>query len=408
SETLEEFQAAFPQLLDLIFEHESDARTSQACSCGSGANRTTRCYDCFCYEPSCFFIRHDIAALRDEIAAVNLGHYGLPCPSKYATNLKFTVIDVNGIHQTRIRFCSCEGFPDRSQQLMKARLFPATMSQPTTAFTFQVLKQFHLLHLEGKLSAYDFIGALRRLSDNAFPQRTAPGWERTPPQLRHLIQIQYTADGNHHSNKYAKNTDPDDISLYDGKAYYPRDAEYREYIKNLPKGAPEAAPCDHLNVHTKQNRKKFKNMELTGIVNIQCGHIFIKSTVDLQLGEKHGNVDYALDHAILNTKPQPVSELYLAFVRVCDHIFSYDNSCSLCVNALKRFIENFPDEAELVEKFRWLIPLLHVQNHKDNCTYLYSSAYVRGAGHFHGETAEMPWVELNQLAPQTRQMNNGH
>ena len=165
-------------------------------------------------------------------------------------------------------------------------------------------------------------------------------------------------------------------------------------------------------------------MEITGIVNIQCSHIFIKSTVDLQLGEKyvtvfwiissltfrnrHGNVDYALDHAILNTKPNPVSELYLAFVRKCDHVFSYDNACSLCVYAVQRFIDYFPGEAEFVENTRWLIPLLHVQNHKDNCTYLYSSAYVRGAGHFHGETAEMTWVELNQLAPQTRQMNNGH
>ena len=169
-------------------------------------------------------------------------------------------------------------------------------------------------------------------------------------------------------------------------------------------------------------------MEITGVVNIQCSHVFIKSTVDLQLGEKyvalfrlmissltfgnrHGNVDYALDHAILNTKPDPVSELYglyLAFVRKCDHVFSYDNACSLCVNAVQRFVDYFPGEAEFVENIRWLIPLLHVQNHKDNCTYLYSSAYVHGAGHFHGETAEMTWVELNQLAPQTRQMNNGH
>ena len=120
----------------------------------------------------------------------------------------------------------------------------------------------------------------------------------------------------------------------------------------------QKAPCDHLNVYTKQNRKKFKNMEITGIVNIQCSHVFIKSTVDLQLGEKyvalfwlmilsltfgnrHGNVDYALDHAILNTKPDPVSELYglyLAFVRKCDHVFSYDNACSLCVNAVQRFV----------------------------------------------------------------------
>lgn len=66
------------------------------------------------------------------------------------------------------------------------------------------------------------------------------------PQLNiffssHLIQTQYTADGNHHSNKYAKNTDPDDVSLYDGRAYYPNDAEYRDYIKNLPKDALEVS-----------------------------------------------------------------------------------------------------------------------------------------------------------------------
>ena len=120
-----------------------------------------------------FFVRHDIAALQDDIASVNLGHHGHPCPSQYATNLKFTVVDINGVHQTKICFCSCQGFPIRPEQLMRAKLFPATMTQPTTAFTFQVLKQFHILHLEGKLSAYDFIGALRRLSDNAFPQRTA-------------------------------------------------------------------------------------------------------------------------------------------------------------------------------------------------------------------------------------------
>ena len=123
---------------------------------------------------------------------------------------------------------------------------------------------------------------------------------------------------------------------------------------------------------------------------------------------RHANVDYALGHAIANTKPRPVSKLYLDFIRICKRYLSYDNVCSYCVKAAERFKVNFPDEAEFVESLCWLIPLLHVQNHKDNCTYLYSSAYVPGSGHFHGETAEMTWVELNQLAPQTRQMNNGH
>ena len=54
---------------------------------------------------------------------------------------------------------------------MRAQLFPATIAQPTMAFTFRVLRQFHIHHLEGKESVHDFIGALRRLSDNMFPQR---------------------------------------------------------------------------------------------------------------------------------------------------------------------------------------------------------------------------------------------
>ncbi|KAF9547927.1 hypothetical protein CPC08DRAFT_729608 [Agrocybe pediades] len=71
-------------------------------------------------------------------------------------------------------------------------------------------------------------------------------------------------------------------------------------------------------------------------VACKCSHVFIKSSVDLQLGEKFANTDYAFAHAIQNTK------------------------------------------------------------------------YKESAGHFQGETAEQPWIELNQLAPQTRQMNNGH
>ena len=118
----------------------------------------------------------------------------------------------------------------------------------------------------------------------------------------HLNQTQYTADRNHHSNKYVKNTNPDDVSLCDGKAYFPNDTEYSEYIQKLPSTAPEShswpvkdrqkwqsqqkTPCNHLNALNKQNHKKFWNMNITGIVNIQCSHIFIKSTVDLQLSEK--------------------------------------------------------------------------------------------------------------------------
>jgi len=97
---------------------------------------------------------------------------------------------------------------------------------------------------------------------------TEDGWEKTPDFLRsalnlnkwlasrltrdhttrHLNQIQLTVDGNFHLNKYIKNTDPDDVSLFGGKSFFPQDDLFRTYIKNIPTNAPEVSseltkPC---------------------------------------------------------------------------------------------------------------------------------------------------------------------
>ncbi|KJA19668.1 hypothetical protein HYPSUDRAFT_204406 [Hypholoma sublateritium FD-334 SS-4] len=307
------------------------------------------------------------------------------------------------------------------------------------AFTFQLLEQFNLLHVEAKISAYDYIGYIRRLSDNAFThQVTDPysqfrlvsrvwdlltstkrqghyhdlnkllvplgrqpdslvvscpacpdplinmdaKWRDTPQHLRHINQFQWTVDGNFHLNKYMKNTDPDDISLYDGKAYFPRNDEYKRYLDGIPINSKEKVICDHLKAMEKQNRKKFKNMDVTGVVQIQCSHVMVKSTVDLQLGERFANTDYAITLAIRQYQSGNLTD------DVIDILLSYDISCGYCVNALERFSHNFEDLADTVKKFRWLIPLLHVQNHKND--------------------SEMIWAESNQLGAQTRQMNAGH
>ena len=76
------------------------------------------------------------------------------------------------------------------------------------------------------------------------------GWERTPEEFkyvddlwykllsdqfpRHLVQIQETMDGNFHLNQFAKNTDPNDVSLEtaNGIGYFPDDNEVKEYLEN--------------------------------------------------------------------------------------------------------------------------------------------------------------------------------
>ena len=123
---------------------------------------------------------------------------------------------------------------------------------------------------------------------------------------------------------------------------------------------------------------------------------------------RFANTDYALAHAIYQRRRLGVNDVDLPFLESCDHLVSYDISCAYWVNAVDRFQKHFPDLVSEIERIRWLIPLVHVQNHKDNCMYCFASAYIPNAGHFHGETAEHYWAESNQLGAQTRQMNNGH
>lgn len=52
------------------------------------------------------------------------------------------------------------------EQLLRMQWFPATCERPQTVTTFECLSLFHLLTLQGKLTAYDFYMALVHLTDN--------------------------------------------------------------------------------------------------------------------------------------------------------------------------------------------------------------------------------------------------
>ncbi|KAF9072519.1 hypothetical protein BDP27DRAFT_1493003, partial [Rhodocollybia butyracea] len=52
--------------------------------------------------------------------------------------------------------------------------------------------------------------------------------------------------------------------------------------------------------------------------------------------------------------------------------------------------------------------MVHIKDHRLKCNFCFNPTYCPSWGHFHGETAEQPWVELNQLAGSARQMNSGH
>lgn len=198
---LEQFESHLEGLLDYILDSEIADDLHELCNCGQD-QRVYQCSDCLQPETLCakcfisrhrltpfhwaekwngkFFERHDLADLGQS---VYLGHHGNQCPNIGPGNvpIDFTTVDTNGIHKIKLFFCACPGGGNRLHQLMKAELFPASTSDPTCAFTFRVLHDFHLHTLESKKSAYDYLNALRRLSDNANPDRISVS--RSDPPL---------------------------------------------------------------------------------------------------------------------------------------------------------------------------------------------------------------------------------
>jgi hypothetical protein len=100
--------------------------------------------------------------VTDVYIFVALLHSPKPGPSN------FTVIHVNGLHYLNITFCGCSKMNDCNfvQQLLHRGLFPATVQQPQTCSTFQLLHHFHLQSVQSKVSTIHFYQALERETNN--------------------------------------------------------------------------------------------------------------------------------------------------------------------------------------------------------------------------------------------------
>ncbi|KAJ7641080.1 hypothetical protein FB45DRAFT_1021856 [Roridomyces roridus] len=114
--------------------------------------------------------------LRELGLRVQLGHPpGVVCPHRTTAASDFTLYDITGVHEIAVDFCGChtvlsedsqlQALP-RRQQLLRACWWPATVKNPNTCATFGVLRLFQILNCLGKLSAYDFLRGLERVTSN--------------------------------------------------------------------------------------------------------------------------------------------------------------------------------------------------------------------------------------------------
>jgi hypothetical protein len=185
------FSEHFGALQDAILLTEHHEHLGTKCQCGADTT-VFRCEDCFHLHLFCqtcildshlhnpfhhiekwtgtYFKRTSLATLGGTIP---LCHHGELCPNRLNSPGRPTVIvHMNGIHHVHIKYCHCATAPLDAIQLVWCQLFPASIEQPETAFTINVLRDFHVHSLASKQSAMDHFTALQNHTNKAFPQKT--------------------------------------------------------------------------------------------------------------------------------------------------------------------------------------------------------------------------------------------
>ncbi|KAJ3565830.1 hypothetical protein NP233_g7389 [Leucocoprinus birnbaumii] len=394
-------------------------------------------------------------SLNDLGLIIHLGHGGVKC--RVSTVLKdMVVVHSNGIHRRRVQYCYCTRLHPY-EQLMAAKLFPASVADPSTAFSFEVLEDFHRHSLSSKTAAYDYCKALQEHTNAAFPTtvdnryrefntvmriwRTLTALRRSGCEHKMSSQIQdrrddlmalvcpacpevgfnldaetlenalllethkYTfyimLDGNFRLQQKRKNTDLEDFALNKGHSYFVEEQAFREYLDKIGDTHDNNSTCAKLKAVRQQELIKFKNMIISRVIAVQCarhGLYLPQGMVDLKKGESYSRADYALAHA-LGWESRKLQWIML----------SYDIWCQYSKNLVSRMQnDSWPWMKEVASRIRGAIPKMHIHGHSEQCQLNCSFMYTPFSGMTCGEGIESAWAEQNHAAGSTREQSGGH
>ncbi|KAJ7866301.1 hypothetical protein B0H13DRAFT_2561520 [Mycena leptocephala] len=403
-----------------------------------------------------FFERRSLASLD---LVIQLGHPpGFSCPTATAGNKNFVLIDVTGVHEIKVRFCECNSDIPHWRQLMRARWWPATVTNPQTCATFAVVRLFQIMNCLGKVSAHDFMRSLELLTNNdglhpvpilrrsfrhivrqyrttlmmkragrghdlsgvngtkqgelalqcrACPQdgmNVPPGWDKIdwdqmPEDLRYKYFLFLAQDCNFRLINRDVSSAAKDPIVGDGLGYFVNNEQYAAYLREHVT-EEEISSCSGFQAMFLANKKRVKGLRTTGVGGVTCArHNMWRANGigDLQLGERYEcNMDFILASAILNC---------LIFYL----ILSYDIACQYSKKFWER-IAGLPESLIFVldhARVWFKVPNFHLPPHKPPCHVPFSFHWMWGAGRTHGETVEQNWEFTNGAAASTKMMGMG-
>ncbi|KAI6015950.1 hypothetical protein EDC04DRAFT_2608628 [Pisolithus marmoratus] len=267
------------------------------------------------------------------------------------------------------------------------RLFPASISKPKTAFTFDVLDHFLIDALECKTSAMSFYQKLKRFTNNAFPERE---------RYRELMRVSWLWRDLKHRKWFGfghdMEQDPGDggLALFcpacpqpgvnmpaDWKAHYDRDTIMRQYVIDGNFTAQ----------HMKMNKP-----ELDVALSDRKGYMVAEVPYQSHLKQ-------SLDSREIFRKGRE---------SITKALVIYGVGCQWSINFRSR-VKNSP--SLLLPPALEIVPVVgkfHLAAHKLSCFPRYSLNFIKGAGHLDGEILETLWAPLNKISPTARSMTQAH
>ncbi|KAG1721475.1 uncharacterized protein EDB91DRAFT_1088440 [Suillus paluster] len=369
-----------------------------------------------------------------------------------------TIVDKFRVHTHKIKYCMCADAPTADIQLCQMGLFPASFTQPKTAFTFEVLDNFLLDNLECGTSAMNYYNKLRRMTTSVFPHlvldrywepmRVARQWrqlkllkwngfgheskDRKPgdlalfcpaypqpginvtlppedeqgetnsqselPKPSWLYFRSLVMDGNFKAEHLYAVNPMDEVSLMDGRAFMVGDATYKAHLAQA-KDAIQRSECNNHRAVNQAN-VSWHRLEATGIGSCACarhGCFIPHAMVNFQKGERQMNMDYALCEALKHNAGGIRRALTF-----------YDVNCQYHKYLRDRVSDSPFLELDQAMEIMLGIGLWHVHGHQDSCYVRYASNFITGATRIDSEIMETLWALLNIISPSARGMGTPH
>ncbi|KAG1741216.1 hypothetical protein EDD22DRAFT_786755 [Suillus occidentalis] len=461
--------------LDKLIRLEGRRKADHSCHACGDLDASYRCEDCFSVDLFCCLCMiklhqnlplHRVKQWQDRYfhpttlkhlgLCIQLGdHTGQSCRNpKPAREDDFVVIDVHGIHEVGLDFCSCAHAPSHYRQLLHGRFFPSTSTDPRTAATFAVLEHFHLLSFESKVSTYEFYHCLAHRSDNTGIKpikdcylvflRIVRQWrnltllkqsgrghdpagvdatqqgqlavlcpacpqlgKNVPEDLAHvnsnerwLYSLFLAIDANFRLKWRLMSNDIKDPGLSLGWGYFVEEGQYKTYLRNHADVTQEKSMCISHNAINMADTKFSKGLIATSVGSVVCARhdMWLANGVgDLQRGEKYINMDYIVFSALSAFPSTPIVN------------FSYDIACQWHKKLWQRVsalpLQLQPNRAHTA--FNFFVPKFHIAAHIATCQTNFSFNWTPGVGRTDGEAPERGWSDINRIAASTKEMGPG-